>query len=56
MLRAVSNAYTKGYVSLEARMGCGFGVCNGCVMTDRNGMQVRVCKNGPVFPIGKVVL
>ncbi|UNT95130.1 dihydroorotate dehydrogenase electron transfer subunit [Allobaculum mucilyticum] len=56
MLRAISASYTKGYISLESRMGCGFGVCNGCVMTDTNGMQVRVCKNGPVFPIGKVVL
>ncbi len=56
MLRAISSTYTKGYVSLESRMACGFGVCNGCVMTDKNGMAVRVCKNGPVFPIGKVVL
>lgn len=56
MLRAISKAYTKGYISLESRMGCGFGVCQGCVVHDVNGMQLRVCKNGPVFPIGKVVL
>lgn len=54
MLRAINNAYTKGYISLEARMGCGFGVCMGCVVTDVQGNKLRVCKNGPVFPIGKV--
>lgn len=56
MLRAIQNTYQDGYISLECRMGCGFGVCLGCVVTDVNGVQVRVCKNGPVFPIGKVAL
>ena len=35
-------------VSLEERMGCGFGVCAGCVVTTVEG-QKRVCKEGPVF-------
>lgn len=56
MLKAVQNTYSKGYISLEARMGCGIGVCMGCVVTDNGGELLRVCKNGPVFPIGKVVL
>ncbi len=56
MLRAIQNSYKEGYVSLETRMGCGFGVCLGFVVIDVNGMQVLVCKNGPVFPIGKVAL
>lgn len=56
MLRAIQKTYTEGYISLESRMGCGFGVCLGCVMVDKDGTPVRVCKNGPVFPIGKVVL
>lgn len=56
MLKAVQNAYTDGYISLESRMGCGIGVCMGCVVEDNRGMLLRVCKNGPVFPIGKVVL
>ncbi len=56
MLRAIQQSYTEGYISLESRMGCGFGVCMGCVVTDVNGMALRVCKNGPVFPVGKVVL
>lgn len=56
MLKAVSNTYTDGYVSLEARMACGMGACMGCVVKDEEGNSLRVCKDGPVFPIGKVVL
>lgn len=36
-------------LSLEARMACGFGVCLGCVVKDKNGEYVRVCREGPVF-------
>ena len=56
MLRAIQNRYSKGYISLESRMGCGIGACQGCVVKDNTGNWLRVCKNGPVFPMGKVVL
>ncbi len=56
MLRALQNTYTNGFISLEARMACGFGACMGCVVKDQEGNALRVCKDGPVFPIGKVVL
>lgn len=39
-------------VSLEERMGCGYGACVGCaVQLSRNGVvqTKRVCKDGPVF-------
>lgn len=36
-------------LSLEARMGCGFGVCLGCVVKDKDGHYIRVCKEGPVI-------
>ena len=45
-------------VSLEERMGCGFGACVGCVCKlNVNGeiIQKRVCKDGPVFN-GKEVI
>lgn len=45
-------------VSLEERMGCGFGACVGCVCKlNQNGsiVQKRVCKDGPVFD-GKEVI
>ncbi len=39
---------TEGQLSLEERMGCGFGACVGCSIETRNGVK-RVCKEGPVF-------
>lgn len=39
--------------SLEAKMGCGFGVCYGCVWPIRQGEKIewtRICLEGPVFP------
>ena len=40
-------------VSLEKRMGCGFGVCMGCVcqqkQADGSKELVRICYEGPVF-------
>ncbi len=56
MLRAIQNTYPKGYVSLEARMACGIGACMGCVVKDQDDHALRVCKDGPVFEFGKVVL
>ena len=35
-------------VSLEARMGCGFGACMGCAVMTKNGPR-RICHDGPVF-------
>lgn len=37
-----------GQVSLEARMGCGFGACVCCSLETRSGVK-RICKEGPVF-------
>lgn len=56
MLKALQREYTKGYLSLEARMACGIGACMGCVVKDKEGHSLRVCKDGPVFPIQEVAL
>jgi dihydroorotate dehydrogenase electron transfer subunit len=40
---------THGEVSMEERMGCGFGACMGCTIQTTVGPK-RVCKEGPVFP------
>ena len=49
MLRALCAASDKpGFLSLEARMGCGFGACMGCTIETVTGPR-RVCKEGPVF-------
>ena len=64
MLRAL-NAYCEELgvpiqVSLEERMGCGYGACVGCVCktkgkTDEGVTQKKVCKDGPVFLGSEVV-
>lgn len=54
MLRAlVQAAGTKGEVSMEERMGCGFGICVGCSIQTQNGIK-RVCKEGPVFRVDEL--
>lgn len=37
-----------GQISVEERMGCGFGACAGCPIDTHEGKK-RVCKDGPVF-------
>lgn len=41
-------------VSLENRMACGLGACLCCVEKDREGHNVCVCKEGPVFNINQL--
>jgi dihydroorotate dehydrogenase electron transfer subunit len=41
-------------VSLEMRMACGVGVCYGCTIRMKNGLQ-QVCKDGPVFALNDVI-
>lgn len=54
MLRAICNQLEiPGQVSLEARMGCGFGACVCCTIETNEGPK-RVCKEGPVFEAGVV--
>lgn len=60
MLKALSKVIKSkkwiSEVSLEARMGCGFGACWGCVVKTKDPETVyrRVCKEGPVFPMSKI--
>ena len=50
MIKAlIQTAGTHGEVSMEERMGCGFGACMGCTIQTTQGPK-RVCKEGPVFP------
>lgn len=43
-----------GEISLEKRMGCGYGVCLSCVCQTSTG-NLRTCKEGPIFPIDGVI-
>ncbi len=49
MLRAVCTGLDfPGEVSLESRMGCGFGACMCCSIETKDSAK-RICKDGPVF-------
>jgi dihydroorotate dehydrogenase electron transfer subunit len=45
------------YASLEARMGCGFGACWGCVVKTKHlkAPYQRVCEDGPVFRLDDII-
>ena len=52
-----------GYILLEERMACGYGACKGCVCEISSNGDLsshveyqRVCTDGPVFEIDKVVI
>ena len=56
MIKALINALdTHGEVSMEERMGCGFGACMGCTIQTTIGPK-RVCKEGPVFAASELLL
>ncbi|WP_100404538.1 dihydroorotate dehydrogenase electron transfer subunit [Bacillus solitudinis] len=62
MLKALTERFRekRAFLSLEERMGCGIGACFACVChleADPDGSSYRkVCTDGPVFPIGEVIL
>lgn len=56
MIKAILHALgTNGQVSMEERMGCGFGACMGCTIQTTKGPK-RVCKEGPVFHAEELML
>jgi dihydroorotate dehydrogenase electron transfer subunit len=47
----------QGFVFLEGLMACGMGNCHGCAVKKREEAgYFLVCRDGPVFPAGKVVI
>ena len=44
----------KCQVSLEVRMGCGFGACYGCTINTKKGLK-QVCRDGPVFELDNII-
>ena len=62
MLQAVQAAMMEhaipGYLSLEERMGCGIGLCAGCVHKVKHNDEIKhlkTCREGPVFAAQEVV-
>lgn len=57
MLKAIQNYVTcPGQISIEERMGCGFGACMGCSCKTVNGVIKRICVEGPVFELKELNL
>jgi dihydroorotate dehydrogenase electron transfer subunit len=55
MMEAVWNTIPEAHrskvqVSTESRMGCGWGVCDGCSIPVSGGGYRKCCVEGPVFP------
>jgi dihydroorotate dehydrogenase electron transfer subunit len=46
-------ALLEAQIAVEQRMGCAMGVCRACVIVTAEG-NARVCREGPVFPLGDV--
>ena len=44
----------KTWVSLEGRMGCGFGACLGCAVETIHDEFYYVCKDGPIFDMNVI--
>lgn len=57
MLRAVACMGAPAQVSLEEKMACGIGVCQGCAVEVKNkdSKYKMVCKYGPVFNAEDIV-
>lgn len=57
MLDALILAYPdNGYLSFEARMGCGFGACMGCSCKVKTMPYKRICVEGPVLKSSEVIV
>jgi dihydroorotate dehydrogenase electron transfer subunit len=55
VLRLAKSRDIKGFASLEEKMACGVGNCQGCAVKI-NGQMKMACKDGPVFKIEEVEL
>jgi dihydroorotate dehydrogenase electron transfer subunit len=50
----INDMNVESYVSLEALMGCGFGICYSCVVKTAAGDYKKVCTDGPVFNMREI--
>ena len=45
---------TENHVSMEALMGCGFGICHSCVVQLKGQNYKKVCSDGPIFKLEEI--
>ncbi len=43
-------------VSMESAMACGFGICQGCPIENKDNNYKLICKDGPVFNIRDIMI
>jgi dihydroorotate dehydrogenase electron transfer subunit len=55
VLQIAKEKNVKGFVSLEEKMACGVGNCQGCAV-EIDGQIKMTCKDGPVFKLDQVEL
>jgi dihydroorotate dehydrogenase electron transfer subunit len=55
VLHVAKEKNIKGFISLEEKMACGIGNCQGCAVKIK-GEYKMVCKDGPVFKIEELEL
>ena len=54
MIQQSSKFISTVEVSMEQRMACGYGVCQGCAIETKSGYKL-VCKDGPIFPLHEII-
>lgn len=54
LFHTINDLDTENYVSLEALMGCGFGICYSCVVKTAAHDYKKVCIDGPVFKMEEI--
>lgn len=50
----IEDMKVENYVSLEALMGCGFGICYSCAVKTIDNEYKKVCTDGPVFKMDEI--
>jgi dihydroorotate dehydrogenase electron transfer subunit len=54
LYQTIGHLGTEDYVSLEAVMGCGFGICYSCAVKTVSGDYKKACIDGPVFRMEEI--
>jgi len=54
LYHTIGNNDTDNYVSLEAMMGCGFGICYSCAVKTTTDSYKKVCSDGPIFKMEEI--
>ncbi|MCP5106386.1 MAG: dihydroorotate dehydrogenase electron transfer subunit [bacterium] len=54
LAREINTMKVENYVSMEALMGCGFGICCSCAVKMAAGDYKKACSDGPIFKMEEV--